>query len=128
MVLRDHEIQYFFFPLLWLIPVCGGAALPSTVKRSDPGGRSSSRPGRRDRTAEEVRVFTWEATRKSFSSYTQMNKVQEFEKEILVFHKLIIHTYQNSFELVQHILGEYSNDAITVLTNNDLRDIQGESM
>lgn len=31
MVLRDHEIRYFFFPLLWLIPVCGGAALPSTV-------------------------------------------------------------------------------------------------
>lgn len=106
--------------------MCGGAA----QKRSDPGGRSSSRPGRRDRTAEEVRVFTWEATRKSFSSYTQLNKVQrqDFEKEILVFHKLIIHTYQNSFELVQHILGEYSNDVITVLTNNVLRDIQGESM
>lgn len=75
-------------------------------------------------------MFTWEATRKSFSSYTQLNKVQrqDFEKQILVFQKLIIHTYQNSFELVQHILGEYSNDAITVLTNNDLRNIQGESM
>lgn len=75
-------------------------------------------------------MFTWEATRKSFSSYTQLNKVQrqDFEKEILVFHKLIIHTYQNSFELVQHILGEYSNDVITVLTNNVLRNIQGESM
>lgn len=75
-------------------------------------------------------MFTWEATRKSLLSYTQLNKVQrqDFEKQILVFQKLIIHTYQNSFELVQHILGEYSNDAITVLTNNDLRNIQGESM
>lgn len=71
MVLRDHEIQYFFFPLLRLIPVCGGAALPSTVTLRGGvtlEGGAAAGPGRRDRTAEEVRVFTWEATRKSFSS------------------------------------------------------------